>query len=242
MSARSNVVVGIQLLSDIYRSCADRVLNGPSSEVWIDPWVTHLKNLGVEFLFGASVQSVAWDGNAARALVLNDGTQLESDHFILALPLERLVQLSDAALLARAPSLRRLGELKTEWMNGILFFLGKDIELNHGHTIFLDAPWALTSLCQQRFWPRGLDHYGDGTVRGILSVCISDFDVPGKRSSQKSGNKYSCTLRRLIVRNWSPQGWWRALSILRCAGPSRALKMTRRSLSTQPGPGLYDPT
>jgi uncharacterized protein with NAD-binding domain and iron-sulfur cluster len=180
MSARSNVVVGIQLLSDIYRSCADRVLNGPSSEVWIDPWVTHLKNLGVEFLFGASVQSVAWDGNAARALVLNDGTQLESDHFILALPLERLVQLSDAALLARAPSLRRLGELKTEWMNGILFFLGKDIELNHGHTIFLDAPWALTSLCQQRFWPRGLDHYGDGTVRGILSVCISDFDVPGE--------------------------------------------------------------
>lgn len=180
MSARSNVVVGIQLLSDIYRSCADRVLNGPSSEVWIEPWVEHLKHLGVEFIFDTPVEGVVWDGDAVRALRLAGGAQREADHFILALPLERLQALSDTALLARAPSLARLGELRTEWMNGILFFLGRDVELNHGHTIFLDAPWALTSLCQQRFWPRGVEQYGDGTVRGILSVCISDFDAPGE--------------------------------------------------------------
>lgn len=179
MSARSNVVVGIQLLSDIYRSCADRVLNGPTSEVWIAPWVTHLQHLGVEFIQGVSVENVLWDGDAAKALQLSDGTELTADHFILALPLEALQAISNEDMLARAPSLARLDELKTEWMNGILFYLGQDIELNHGHTIFLDAPWALTSLCQQRFWPRGLAQYGDGTVRGILSVCISDFDAPG---------------------------------------------------------------
>ncbi|MDP1978306.1 FAD-dependent oxidoreductase [Undibacterium sp.] len=180
MSARSNVVVGIQLLSDIYRSCADRVLNGPTSEVWIAPWVTHLQHLGVEFIQGVSVENVLWDGDAARALQLSDGTELAADHFILALPLEALQSISNEEMLARAPSLARLDELKTEWMNGILFYLGQDIELNHGHTIFLDAPWALTSLCQQRFWPRGLKQYSDGTVRGILSVCISDFDAPGE--------------------------------------------------------------
>ncbi|MFZ6871810.1 polyprenyl synthetase family protein [Undibacterium sp. Di27W] len=179
MSARSNVVVGIQLLSDIYRSCADRVLNGPTSEVWITPWVTHLQHLGVEFIQGVSVENVLWDGESVRALQLSDGTELTADHFILALPLEALQAISNDDMLARAPSLARLDELKTEWMNGILFYLGQDIELNHGHTIFLDAPWALTSLCQQRFWPRGLAQYGDGTVRGILSVCISDFDAPG---------------------------------------------------------------
>ncbi|MFZ2998794.1 MAG: polyprenyl synthetase family protein [Undibacterium umbellatum] len=180
MSARSNVVVGIQLLSDIYRSCADRVLNGPTSEVWIAPWVTHLQHLGVEFIQGVSVENVLWDGEAARALQMDDGRELAADHVILALPLEALHAISNDDMLARAPSLARLGELKTEWMNGILFYLGQDIELNHGHTIFLDAPWALTSLCQQRFWPRGLAQYGDGTVRGIISVCISDFDAPGE--------------------------------------------------------------
>jgi geranylgeranyl pyrophosphate synthase/uncharacterized protein with NAD-binding domain and iron-sulfur cluster len=180
MSARSNVVVGIQLLSDIYRSCADRVLNGPTSEVWITPWVNHLQHLGVEFVHGASVENVIWDGEAAAALQLNDGTTLAADHFILALPLAALQTISNADMLARAPCLSRLGELKTEWMNGILFYLGQNIEFNHGHTIFLDAPWALTSLCQQGFWPRGMAQYGDGTVRGILSVCISNFDVPGQ--------------------------------------------------------------
>lgn len=180
MSARSNVVVGIQLLSDIYRSCADRVLNGPTSEVWIAPWVTHLQHLGVEFIQGVSVENVLWDGDAAKALQLSDGTELTADHFILALPLEALQALSNEDMLTRAPTLSRLDELKTEWMNGILFYLGQDIELNHGHTIFLDAPWALTSLCQQRFWPRGLAQYSDGTVRGIISVCISDFDAPGE--------------------------------------------------------------
>ncbi|MFZ6641926.1 FAD-dependent oxidoreductase [Undibacterium sp. TC4M20W] len=179
MSARSNVVVGIQLLSDIYRSCADRVLNGPTSEVWIAPWVTHMQHLGVEFIQGVSVENVLWEGESVSALQLSDGTELAADQFILALPLEALQAISNEDMLARAPSLARLDELKTEWMNGILFYLGQDIELNHGHTIFLDAPWALTSLCQQRFWPRGLKQYGDGTVRGILSVCISDFDAPG---------------------------------------------------------------
>jgi len=144
MSARSNVVVGIQLLSDIYRSCADRVLNGPTSEVWIAPWVTHLQHLGVEFIQGVSVENVLWDGDAAKALQLSDGTELTADHFILALPLEALQALSNEDMLTRAPTLSRLDELKTEWMNGILFYLGQDIELNHGHTIFLDAPWALT--------------------------------------------------------------------------------------------------
>ncbi|MFZ6768057.1 polyprenyl synthetase family protein [Undibacterium sp. Di26W] len=199
MSARSNVVVGIQLLSDIYRSCADRVLNGPTSEVWIAPWVTHLQHLGVEFVLGASVENVLWDRTAARALQLSDGTELAADHFILALPLEALQAIGNEDMLARAPGLSRLGELKTEWMNGILFYLGQDIELNHGHTIFLDAPWALTSLCQQRFWPRGLAQYGDGTVRGILSVCISDFDAPGEYIRKPARN---CTPAEIQEEVW----------------------------------------
>src|SRR5690606_22771526 len=50
---------------------------------------------------------------------------------------------------------------------------------NHGHTIFMDSPWALTSVFQHQFWERGLSDYGMGDVRSILSVCISDFNAPG---------------------------------------------------------------
>jgi uncharacterized protein with NAD-binding domain and iron-sulfur cluster len=52
--------------------------------------------------------------------------------------------------------------------------------LAHGHAIYLDSPWALTSISQRQFWT-GVDlaQYGDGTVRGILSVDISEWEAPG---------------------------------------------------------------
>ena len=28
---------------------ADRVLNGPTNDVWIDPWLTYLRGRGVEY-------------------------------------------------------------------------------------------------------------------------------------------------------------------------------------------------
>jgi uncharacterized protein with NAD-binding domain and iron-sulfur cluster len=65
-------------------------------------------------------------------------------------------------------------------MNGIQFYLAKDEPLAHGHVIYLDSPWALTSISQRQFWT-GIDlsRYGDGAVRGILSVDISDWEAPG---------------------------------------------------------------
>jgi hypothetical protein len=49
-----------------------------------------------------------------------------------------------------------------------------------GHVAYLASPWALTSINQGVFWNRDLPRtYGDGTVRDILSVDISDFFTPG---------------------------------------------------------------
>jgi uncharacterized protein with NAD-binding domain and iron-sulfur cluster len=50
----------------------------------------------------------------------------------------------------------------------------------NGHAIYLDSPWALTSISQRQFWTNvDLSQYGDGTVRGILSVDISEWEQPG---------------------------------------------------------------
>ena len=50
----------------------------------------------------------------------------------------------------------------------------------NGHVIYLDSPWALTSISQRQFWTNvDLSQYGNGAVRGILSVDISDWEAPG---------------------------------------------------------------
>jgi uncharacterized protein with NAD-binding domain and iron-sulfur cluster len=65
-------------------------------------------------------------------------------------------------------------------MNGIQFYLRRDVPLVRGHTIYLDSPWALTSVSQRQFWTGvDLSSFGDGNVAGILSVDISEWEEPG---------------------------------------------------------------
>src|SRR5207244_2785394 len=95
-------------------------------------------------------------------------------------PVEIMTFLRTPGLQQAAPSLANLQRLQTAWMNGIQFYLQHDVPVISGHTLYVDSPWALTSISQRQFW-RGLNlaEYGDGRVGGILSVDISDWDAPG---------------------------------------------------------------
>jgi 15-cis-phytoene desaturase len=67
--------IGFQLLSDavkgLFRSTGlDRVLDGPTSHVWIDPWVAHLQNeLGVVFHPGQQLSSIAVSTGSSQPVV-----------------------------------------------------------------------------------------------------------------------------------------------------------------------------
>src|SRR5215203_4987917 len=64
MSARTGGSILLQLLFDLTRAGgrADRVLDGPTSDVWIDPWVAHLEGLGVEIRHNAPVEGIEMSG------------------------------------------------------------------------------------------------------------------------------------------------------------------------------------
>ena len=74
-----------------------------------------------------------------------------------------------------------MDELFVDWMNGIQFYLRKPLDIVRGHMTFMDAPWALTALTQEQFWPaRKFERdYGDGRVVDCFSLDISDWDTPG---------------------------------------------------------------
>ncbi len=162
----------------------DRLLNGPTNDVWIDPWCKHLTDrLGVSLVPNATVRSFNLAGDRLRGISVERNGQLEevvADFHVAAMPVEIMQGLATSELIRAAPSLARLGELRTEWMNGIQFYLETDAPLTDGHAIYLDSSWALTSISQRQFW-RGYDlsEYGDGRVGGILSVDISNWTAPG---------------------------------------------------------------
>jgi 15-cis-phytoene desaturase len=96
------------------------------------------------------------------------------------MPVEVMRQLLTPELLDAAPGLAGLRRLKTRWMNGIMFYLHRDVPLVRGHSIYIDSPWSLTSISQAQFWPDvDLAPPGGGQVAGILSVDISDWTTNG---------------------------------------------------------------
>lgn len=163
----------------------DRVLDLPTNEAWIDPWMTTLRGLGVRFVSGQRLASYELSGSQVTAVWLQDAsgarTRHESDWFVSAMPVEQARTYFTPTMRAIDPALARLDRLRTDWMVGIQFYLREKVDITRGHITFIDSPWALTALTQGQFWSaRDFPaDYGDGTAVDSLSVDISNWDAPG---------------------------------------------------------------
>ncbi len=164
---------------------SDRLLNGPTNDVWIRPWLSHLQAKGLVYRMGCEVTEIHMQGSRVSGASYIEGGQVHhvtGDWFIGALPVERMAPLVTPAMRAADSTLATLAPLSNsvQWMNGIQFYLTRDVPITHGHIIFIDSPWALTAVSQRQFWT-GIDFadWGDGRTRGILSVDISQWDTPG---------------------------------------------------------------
>jgi uncharacterized protein with NAD-binding domain and iron-sulfur cluster len=186
MSARTGGYILLQLLFDLAQPTGqvDRVLNGPTSDVWIDPWLDRLRGLGVDFRTSHQVQAIHCRGDRVTGVTVVAGGQPsrhEADWYVAALPVEVMRLLASERLMLADPRLARLHRLRTRWMNGIVYYLDRDVRAVHGHTVYIDSPWALTSISQPQFWQRQFqpERLGDGRARGILSIDVSDWEAIG---------------------------------------------------------------
>jgi uncharacterized protein with NAD-binding domain and iron-sulfur cluster len=164
---------------------ADRVLNGPTNDAWIDPWLAYLRGRGVEYQLNTRVRSLEMDGGVVRGVTVEHDrkvSEVHADYYVSALPIEVMAAVLTDPVVRADPSLANIFPLSenTSWMNGIQFYLDDDAPIGRGHEIYLDSPWALTSVSQAQFWSDvDLSRFGDGNIRGVISVDISDWETPG---------------------------------------------------------------
>jgi uncharacterized protein with NAD-binding domain and iron-sulfur cluster len=160
----------------------DRVLNGPTNDVWLNPWKEYLSELGVYYHLGATVTAVPLEDGRVSGITVTerDGATrtVTADHYILATPVERAASLITKEMIEADQALADIGTLakSVSWMNGIQFYLNQNVEITRGHVIFSDSEWAMTGISQVQFW----DDYDladrfNGRVKGVLSVDISDW-------------------------------------------------------------------
>ncbi len=203
MSARTGGYILLQLLFDLanYGVSVDRVLDGPTNEVWIQPWLRHLYALGVTYREGMKVTGLRLDGTRIAGVQVEGGEELSADWVVCALPVEVATTLMTDEMKAVDPRLASLEFLQTRWMNGVMFYLARDVPLVHGHVIYIDSPWALTSISQAQFWP-GIDlaARGNGRVHGILSVDVSEWQQPGMLYGKPA---MQCSKNEIVAEVWA---------------------------------------
>jgi len=214
--------VGIQLFMGLAEpgvNC-DRVLNGPTNEVWICPWLEYLQSKGVTYCLDTEIDTIHCDGKTITGVTLRntrDRTTFDdtADYYILAVPVEQggrlFAQEKHANILKADSTLQGVVTLGSHvaWMNGIQFYLKTDLPMVHGHMIHIDTPWALTSISQAQFWQGfPLSAFGNGSVNGILSVDISEWGSEWEGKVVGRGILYNkvakdCTRQEIINEVWA---------------------------------------
>jgi uncharacterized protein with NAD-binding domain and iron-sulfur cluster len=209
-STKTVGAVFLQLLYTIipiYKSGTDRVLNAPTNDAWLTPWLNYLHSMKVAYFKNHQVISISIEkGVISGAIVKDLLTGIEKtvtgDYYILATPVEVAAQLINEKILEADPCLQNIIKLapNVSWMNGIQFYLNKDFKLHRGHTIYAASNWALTSISQIQFWgDYDLKDRYNGQVKGILSVDISDWTVPGNFNNKAAQD---CTLEEVKEEVW----------------------------------------
>jgi 15-cis-phytoene desaturase len=197
-SARTGGDILLQLIFDMTTpgTSADRLLNAPTDDAWLNPWLAYLKEKGVNYQLNASVEEILCDGHIITGAIIKQNgkkEEVKGDYYISALPVEVISRYITKEMLTADPSLVTIQQLapSVSWMNGIQFYLKKDLPIVPGHTIYIDTPWALTSISQRQFWPGvNFSELGDGTVQGVLSVDVSDWYTPGTLFQKMFTGKY----------------------------------------------------
>lgn len=213
VSTRTGGDILLQLIFQMANpfTTTDRVLNGPTNEAWLYPWRDYLLKQGVKYHHehkitgvncrpGNEKQTAAITGITVVDAAGNEKT-VQGDYYIMAIPVEQMAPLLNEEILKADQQLAGIKTLANDvqWMTGMQFYLKEDIRIARGHMMVINSPWAVTAISQPQFWERiKMSEYGNGEVKGILSVDISDWNQIGFNGKAAK----ECTKQEIMQEVW----------------------------------------
>lgn len=182
---------------------ARRVLDLPTNDAWIDPWIEVLRREGARPRLGCElIELLLHDGAVAGARVATArGTQsVTADWYVCALPLWRARAMLDGPFHAADDRLRRMGELRDGWFAGIQFYLSYPTDLCDGAGVCGDSPWVVGYIEYERLWSVDIaSTFGDGRVRQVIATVVSNWRTPGVLYRKPARD---CTLDEIARETW----------------------------------------
>lgn len=187
-------------------SGADRVLDGPTNDIWIDPMLSALRSQGVTYNLEHKLVGIQCNDTAIASVTIESSSgqeEVQGDYYVFAIPpvnLAPFINDTSTGLKNLDPTLASIPKLTSEWMNGIQFYLNENVKLSPGHSIYLANPWSLTSISEPQFWAADFPAtWGDGLVKGLISTIVSDFNAEGVFVKKQAKD---CTAEEIKTEIW----------------------------------------
>lgn len=208
---QSNVLIQHMLDHLSAGSSVDRVLDGPTSARWIEPWTRYLRELGATITTGVPLLRFNTDGRGAiTGAVIKTAmgeAEVKADYYVAALPIRALQKIisranaeEDAVRCTHGNlSLLKLLDYPLDRalapLSGVQYYLEHDVSILPGHVFLPDSAWGLSLVSQAQFWGDDFRRkWGGGKYAGIISVDVANFDDPFELIDA-AGNKVTRTAR-----------------------------------------------
>lgn len=195
----------------------DRVLNAPTNEAWLTPWKEYLLEQGVNYHHNKTVEEIHCQPNPKTGQYEITGVSIKDNqtgavsretahYYISAVPVEVMGKLLNDDIIKGDPILATIKILAKDvaWMTGVQFYLNQDVPVARGHIMIVNSPWAVTAISQPQFWQEvDLSQFGDGQVKGIISVDVSNWNALGLKHKKTAKD---CTLQEIMEEVWCQLG------------------------------------
>ena len=156
-----------------------KVLNKPTSEGWIEPWISFLRNKGVKFNFNVSLERIKHDGKKIEYCVVN-GTRVVAEEHVFALDpysLNQILKRSNFPVLQ--PKIEKLSTINNQISFRLGFRKKVKIPIKNAGLTFVEAPYNITTYFQEDHWCPGTNLGMDGKIKSLMSGCLTTPYYPG---------------------------------------------------------------
>lgn len=234
ISARTAITTFFQLLNGRRGEVNDEVFDGPTSDVWFDPWLQYLEQLGVRFHYGADVTALGIDNGKLNSLqIAIDGDQhrVEVDHAVLAIPAQQLEKLIPTDIATKHADLADIAGLKHDWMHGLQYSLDVEIPIPSGAIGCVDTPWGITAVNYTSMWSSAaVSRHIPKDSKTFLSLIVADWWSEGTGLKL---NASVCTQAQLF-----DEAWHQFVESFREDNEIYPLLKAHKPTSTMLGPGM----
>lgn len=172
-----------------------QVMNQPTNEAWIDPWVNYLKSLGVEFNFNSKLIEINHKNKQVNyCLVLVNGKLIKvygKEHILCLDPENSMKITKKSNITSLYKKLRKVNVVN----NQISFRLGlrKKIRFEKDNMgfVLVDSPYNITFYPQEDHWDNKVKLGMNGKIKSLWSGTII--------LSYKNGSLYGKSATSLTV-------------------------------------------